>query len=233
MADIDETSKIKLSLTEELRAIQAKLEEESEEKTKLEIDVFSLKEITQELIKGKLTLLEEIARLSDEKKEKQEHFNSEISRLRKSNNELQKENDTFHKENSELIIQISSLKVTLATVQNAYEQTEDEKKNLKRRLEEAVTQENRNKQELEDKDTEFKKLKLKITYLEEKNRSITIEKKELSLSLSETRNRLESLEKEFETRISENNLLLERVKQHESGNEENLESGKPSTQVST
>jgi chromosome segregation ATPase len=221
-------------LEEELRLLKSKLEQHSEEKIKLEMEVFCLKEITEELTKGKMTLLEEIARLSDQKKEGQELLNSEFSRLRISNNELQNNREKIEKENSELIVQISSLKVTLATVQSAYEQTQDEIKNHRMRLDEAGRREKQHNQEQEKLDEKSKKIEVEIKYLEERNRSVTVENKELSSSLNETRKRLESLEKELQTIKGENVLLLERLKQQESGdNAEGLDSGRSSTQAST
>ena len=233
LADIDETTKIKVSLEEELQVLQSKLEQHSEEKTKLEMDLFCLKEITEELTKGKMTLLEEIARLSDQKKEGQQLLDSEFSRLRISNSELQNNRERIEKENSELIVQISSLKVTLATVQSAYEQTQDEIKNHKMRFDEAIIREKQHNQEREKIDEKYQKTEVKLKYLEERNRSITVENKTLSSSFNETRKRLESLEKEIQTIKSENALLLERVKHQGSGDsEEGLDIGKSSTQTS-
>ena len=232
LADIDETTKIKVSAEEELRKLNLTLEQRSEEKTKVEMDLFCLKEITEELTKGKLTLLEEIARLSDQKKEGQEFLNSEFARLRVSNNELQKNNQKIEKENAELIVQISSLKVTLATVQSAYEQTQDEIKSHKKRLDETLSREKHNKQEREKIDEEYKKTEVQLKHLEEQYRNTIVENKDLSLSFNETKKRLEALEKEMYTIKSENVLLKERIKQQGSGeNDEGLDNGKSSSQA--
>ena len=232
LADIDETTKIKRSLENETRSLQSNVEELSGEKTKLEMNVFCLKEITDELTKGKLTLLEEIARLSDQKKDKQELLNSEFARLRSSNEELQNNVEKVGKENSELITQISSLKVTLATVQSAYEQTQDEIENYKKRLEESIRREKQTRQERENLEEKSRKIEVNMKYFVDKNQSITAENKELSFSLNETRKRLESLEKDFRTIKNENLVLSERIKKPESGaNDEDLDGGKSSTQT--
>jgi chromosome segregation ATPase len=232
LADIDETTKIKVGLEGELTVLKSEIKQQSEEKIKLEMNVFCLKEITEELTKGKLTLLEEIARLSDQKKEGQELLNSEFARLRISNNELQNNNEKIEKENSELIVQISSLKITLATVQSAYEQTQDEIKNHKMRLDERMIREKHNNQEREKIDEEYRKTEVQLKHLEERYQRTIEENKDLSLSLNETKKRLETLEKEIYTIQSENVVLKQRVKQQ--GNEENdegLDSGKSSTQA--
>lgn len=232
LADIDETTKIKRSLEKETRSLQSNVEELSGEKTKLKMNVFCLKEITDELTKGKLTLLEEIARLSDQKKDKQELLNSEFSRLRSSNEELQNNVEKVGKENSELITQISSLKVTLATVQSAYEQTQDEIGNHKKRLEESIRREKQTSQERENLEEKSRKIEVNMKYFVDKNQSITAENKELSSSLNKTRKRLESLEKDFRTIKGENLILSERIKKLESGaNDEDLDGGKSSTQT--
>ena len=231
LADIDETTKIKRSLEKETRSLQSNVEELSGEKTKLEMNVLCLKEITDELTKGKLTLLEEIARLSDQKKDKQELLNSEFARLRSSNEELQNKVEKVGKENSELITQISSLKVTLATVQSAYEQTQDEIGNHKKRLEESIRREKQISQERKNLEEKSRKIEVNMKYFVDKNQSITAENKELSSSLNETRKLLESLEKDYRTIKGENSILSERIRKQESGaNGEDLDSGKSSTQ---
>ena len=232
--DIKEASMKKTGLEKELQDLNLKVEKDKlswmDKKEKHKQDISNLKEIMNELMKSKLTLLEEISQLSDQKKEGQERINNENTQLRKLYKELQNEHKKEKQESSKLEFQISSFKISLDTLQSAYEQSQDDNKRNEKQLQELRGQalRNRDKQKLINENGSLKK---QITGLENKLKHSETKNKELLSSLERSKSELLELEKFQEKYKSENVLLMERLKQLEVPNEAAEGGGNSSTQM--